>query len=442
MLFSQPAAVKTAVFSAKQERKDFWSQASHRISEATVWVIVLVVLVGVRLLPVKIFDDESTLWLAGLIIAFALAYYSVIYRHFSDKQRHYIKDIADVLFIGILGTVAKDHSIYFFTLYILPIAAAAMALDILNSLLVATFASLFIAGNIILNTRFFADAEPLYFGTFQIVLLVLLTFFTRALALQLRSERSERSFFEQKLRTVDKKLEDVEAIEQEFVSITTHQLNTPLSIIRGYSSLLLGGDAGKLSTKQHRYVKEIHAGTLWLTKLIKDLLDTTRLEHSLPMQEAARIRVSELVNQSIRPLATQGAAKGVKLIPSLPKEQLIVKGNTMQLQEAISNLVNNAIKYSPNRTPVYIRVRKEREVGKSNVIINVEDSGIGIPAQEQERIFQRFYRASNSSSQDTRGSGLGLYIVKRIIENHEGSISFNSELNQGTRFQVRLPLVK
>lgn len=414
----------------------------NRLSEATVWIIVLVILAIVRSFTNRIFDDVTTIWLVGLIIAFALAYYTVIARRFNDDQRHYIKDIADVIFIGILGTVAKDYSIYLFTLYILPIAAAALALNILNSLIVATIASLFIAGNVILNTAVFSGAEPLYFGAFQIGLLVVMTLFTRALAIQLRSEQEERRFFEGKLRQVDQKLKDVEAIEQEFVSITTHQLNTPLSIIRGYTSMLLTGDAGKLTAKQERYVKEIHGGSLRLNKIIKDLLDITHLDRDTFLEHNHQpVEVQAAIVKSVGSLQEKAAAAEVKIVTKLPEKPVIIMANETHLVEALTNLMDNAIKYSDPGKNITLTLETEKSESGSDVILTVDDQGIGIPTQEQPRIFQRFYRASNSESKDAQGTGLGLYIVKRIVECYGGSISFTSNVGQGTRFKLRFPLV-
>lgn len=413
------------------------------ISEAIIWIIVLTIVFTVRHFTARVFDDESTLWLVGLILAFALIYYTIIYRHFNDTQRHYIKDIADVIFIGILGSVAKDYSVYLFTLYILPIAAAAFALNIINSLAIATLASLFIAGNIILNTQYFVGAEPVYFGTFQIVLLIVLTLFTRAIALQLRNEQGQRRFFEEKLRDVDQKLRDVEAIEQEFVSITTHQLNTPLSIIRGYTSMLLGNDAGRLTDKQLRYVNEIHVGSLRLMKIIQDLLDITHLDRDTFLEHNHQpVVVNEAIEVAVQSARDKAETKDIKIATKIPDEKLFIMANETHLREAVNNLLDNAIKYSDEKRGVMLTVTKEDSPTGHDVLITVEDRGIGIPNEEQKRIFQRFYRASNSQSKDAQGTGLGLYIVKRIVECYGGSISFTSNLNQGTVFRMRFPMVK
>jgi signal transduction histidine kinase len=412
-----------------------------RLSEATVWIIVITILISVRFLTAKIFDDITTIWIIGLVLAFALLYYTVITEHFEDDQRHYIKDIADVVFIGILGTVAKDYSIYLFSLYILPIAAAAFALNILNSLVIATIASLFIAGNVLLNSTL-AGVEPVYFGTFQIGLLVLLTLFTRALALQLRAEQGERQFFETQLRQVDQKLQDVEAIEQEFVSITTHQLNTPLSIIRGYTSMLTEGDAGPLNEKQTRYVTEIHAGSLRLTKIIRDLLAITHLDRDQFLAHNHQpVVLNDIIPSIVNTLQQKASKNNIKVELKPMTEKLVVMGNDTHLGEALSNLIDNAIKYTNSAGTITVSLEKIKSSVGSDVLISVADNGIGIPADEQVRIFQRFYRASNSKPKDANGTGLGLYIVKRIIEYHGGSISFVSALNQGTTFKIRLPLV-
>ncbi len=419
-----------------------WQETVIRLAEATVWIIILTIIIVLRSFKSNIFQDESTLWLAGVVIAFALLYYSVIYRYFNDKQRYYIKDIADVIFIGILATLAKDYNIYFFTLYILPIAAAAFALNILNSLVIAVFASMFIAGNLILNTSFFAVIDPFYIGTFQISFLILVSFFARALAIQLRHEKSERTFFEEKLREVDKKLNDVEAIEEGFVSMTAHQLNSPLSIIRGYASLLYDGDAGKLNAKQKRYMKEIHDGSLRLGNIIADLLNITHLNTDVTLRYEP-ISLNRVISESVQTLQEKAISSSVALSMELTQKVNKIRGNKIQLEQVFSNLIDNAIKYSGtdnNAKEIIVRMQKV-DPNDKDVIVTVEDNGVGIPEEEQSRIFQRFYRASNSFDLDTRGTGLGLYIAKRIIETHGGAISFTSIVGKGTIFKIRLPLV-
>ncbi len=423
----------------KLHRRYHWQETVIRLAEATVWIVVLTIIIVLRRFHVGVFNEESTLWLAGVVIAFALLYYSVIYRYFNDRQRHYIKDIADVIFIGILATLAKDYNIYFFTLYILPIAAAAFALDILNSLIIAIFASLFIAGNLILNTHFFAVVDPLYIGTFQISFLILVSFFARALAIQLRHEKTERTFFEEKLREVDQKLHDVEAIEGGFVAMTAHQLNSPLSIIRGYAATLYEGDAGKLTPKQKRYVKELRDGSLRLSNIVADLLSITHLDKNAHSSHRP-MSLNSAIEESVQSLQNRAIAEDVALFVDLPEQDIKIRGNSVQIAQVFSNLIDNAIKYSKkNQKEVSITIeklsRKEKEV-----VVSVADNGVGIPEKEQSRIFQRFYRATNSLVMDTRGTGLGLYIAKRILESHQGSISFTSIPNEGTVFRIRLPL--
>ena len=421
-------------------RRYHWQEAVIRVAEATVWIVVLTIIIVLRKVQGGIFQDESTLWLAGIIIAFALLYYSVIYKYFNNKQRHYIKDIADVIFIGILATLARDYNIYFFTLYILPIAAAAFALDIINSLVIAIFASLFIAGNLVLNTHFFAVIDPLYIGTFQISFLILVSFFARALAIQLRHEKSERTFFEEKLREVDEKLHDVEAIEEGFVSMTAHQLNSPLSIIRGYASLLYEGDAGKLSAKQKQYVKEIHDGSLRLGNIVADLLNITHLNRDADLQHET-ISLNKAIEESVQTLQEKAITADVALSMSVPTRDVKVRGNKIQLEQVFANLIDNAIKYAgPSNREIIVKAENPDKRDKQ-IIVTVEDNGVGIPEPEQPRIFQRFYRATNSSEIDTHGTGLGLYIAKRIIETHGGSISFTSTVGKGTIFKIRLPLM-
>ncbi len=408
------------------------------VTEAAVWLVVLAVIISVHLFGQNIFDEASTVWLAGLIIVFALLYYTVINHYFTDSERHYIKDIADVVFIGILSMLAKNYSVYFFSLFILPIAAAAFALETVNSLLVAIFSSIFVAANIAINTQSFADVRTVYLGAFQVTFLILLTFFTRALALQLRTEKSQRSTAQAQLAAVDKKLDDLEATEEEFVALTTHQLNTPLSIIRGYSSMLLNEDAGKLTKKQHLYVQEINQGSLRLAKLIKELLNITRLEEGSILKDRQLISIDKLIQQSLDHVSDRAQSNHVGIEVQQPKNKLAVSVNPLLFVQVFSDLIDNAIKYSDSGQTVTVSVKK----AGNSVGILFKDRGIGIPATEQSRIFQRFYRATNSVDKDGQGTGLGLYLVRRIIKEYGGTITFNSEEGKGSTFMISLPLAE
>jgi signal transduction histidine kinase len=442
MLFSRSTLFRNElglVGLTPKQRKNRWQNIIGVLSEAAVWLIVVGALIGLRATPIGIFSDDSTLWLAGLVIAFALTYYLVIYRYFDAKQRHYIKDIADVIFIGILSTLAKDYSVYFFSLYILPIAGAAFALNILNSLLIATFASLFIAANLILNTQFFGAVNPIYLGTIQILFLILLTFFTRALAIQLRNEQTQNTELERKLKLADKKMDDIEAIEEEFVMTTTHQLNTPLSIIRGYSSILLDGDAGKLNAKQRRYAKEINDGSQRLANLIQDMLAIAHMDNGNG-EGFKPLAVQDMLKESVSLLSERLIAREVKVETKFHEHQIHILANKPQLTQAINNLIDNSIKYSSPKSKIFLTADRVRGEDGYNAVITVKDQGIGIPKEEQSRIFQRFYRASNSKKVDTRGTGLGLYIVKRVIEEHDGKINFESKPGEGTKFTITIPV--
>lgn len=411
----------------------------HHFGEAFVWIIVVLAIFVVRYFAPTTFDDVTTLWFTGLILAFALSYYAFIYRYTSNQARRWIKDLADVVFIGILIFLAKDFGIYLFTLFILPIASAALALNLFNSLIIAIFASAFIAANIILNSQALGLNNTVLVGSLQVGFLFLLAFFTRTLAIRLREEQSERRFMEEKIRQADQKIQDVEALEEEFVSLTAHQLNTPLSIIRGYSSMLAEGDGGPLTPKQRRYAAEINAGGLRLAKLVNDLLDIHHINKGFTAEQNELVPLNKLLEQSVKELSVKMVAKNIKVDLQLAAQRVQVAGNSLQLAQALNNLLDNAIKYSNVNDVITIKSEQTRPP-KAQVIITIEDEGIGIPEDEQARIFQRFYRASNSMNVDAQGTGLGLYITKRVIEAHKGSISFTSGLNKGTSFRIRLPL--
>lgn len=228
----------------------------------------------------------------------------------------------------------------------------------------------------------------------------------------------------------------IDKAKTEFVSLASHQLRTPLSAINWYAEMLLAGDAGKLRTQQQNFVKEIFEGNQRMVKLVNSLLNVSRIElgtfgiepEKVDIQDIAQTVVKEL-KPSIRTKKIQFTATIAKTIPKI---NLDIKLTSIILQ----NLLSNAIKYTPEKGKVQLTIKKSN----TSLLIDVKDSGFGIPEHEKNKIFTKLFRAENVQSQDTEGTGLGLYIVKNILDESGGSITFISQENKGTTFSVIIPL--
>lgn len=404
----------------------------EKIVELFTWGLMLFILIFVRFVPQRIIGEDTSYYILGAMFGFALFYYYVAYKIFSKKGQFYLKTIADVILLGLLIHIAKDWGNFLNALYFLPIAAVAFTLNIVNPLLVAILAAGFLAFEIIWQGQF---ALPFFaVRTWQIGLILLVTIVCRFLALQIRAEREvKEEAIRAKILATEK-----EAMQKEFTALTSHQLFTPLSIIRGFSSMMLAGEVGKLDPKQKKYLKEIYAAARRMIRLISDLLSLARIEERKVGKDFRIQDLKPILQKVISFWTKEGAKKGIKIeakIPALPR--VVVDEQT--ISQAFNNLIANGVDYSQKGGRVKITAERKKE----RVIVNVRDYGIGIPLKEQGRIFQRFYRASNAPPPDTeRGTGLGLFIARKIIEDHNGDIWFESEEGKGSTFSFSLPLAK
>jgi len=228
---------------------------------------------------------------------------------------------------------------------------------------------------------------------------------------------------------------EIERMKTEFVSITAHQLRTPLSAIKWIFERLLKERSLKLSPVQKKLIQEGSESVERIIDLIDDLLDIVKIEEGRYLYKFNFFNLEEIVQGVIKLYQEKIREKELHLEFSsqkLPKVKLDVEKITFALQ----NLIDNAIRYTKKGGMITINLKSNQK----EIEFSIQDSGIGIPEEQQKNIFQKFFRASNALRMETKGSGLGLYITKNIIEAHQGKIWFQSEEGKGTTFYFTLPL--
>jgi len=230
-------------------------------------------------------------------------------------------------------------------------------------------------------------------------------------------------------------LENLERVRTDFVANASHELKTPITAIRGLTETLLGDDEIEKETMTG-FIERVHAQSLRLSQLVGDLMTISRLESSQAGEEFTRINFADLARQAARAGQVTAEEKGQDLDVELPDTEVMVWGDRQNLSQLLDNLIDNAIKYTPNDGSITVKVSKDNE----NAILQVTDTGIGISPQFQQRVFERFYRVDKARSQSLGGTGLGLSIVKNIAEKHGGSIDVKSQLGSGSSFTIKLPL--
>ena len=200
--------------------------------------------------------------------------------------------------------------------------------------------------------------------------------------------------------------------------------------------MFLDGDLGKVSKEQKGFLEKSYVSNERMISLINDLLNVTRIEEGRYAYNLVAVDVAKTIQYLIDMQKIGAEQKGIKLEYKKSKKKLpSVKADEEKISLAIQNLIDNAIRYTPSGGEVIVSLRNKKE----GLEISVKDSGIGIPKDQQRRVFTKFFRATNAIKIDTDGSGLGLFIVKNIIDAHKGKISFKSEKNKGTTFSILLP---
>lgn len=224
-----------------------------------------------------------------------------------------------------------------------------------------------------------------------------------------------------------------ERLKRDFVSFATHQLRTPLSGIRWMLELAL--DAGKMSPETEVFVRGGHVATGRLTRMVNELLDVARLESgpiAVGREPLARDDLTRQIAAEFQPLFTQ---KSLEVSLEL-ETQAPIAGDPRLLREAIENLLSNAVKYTRagGRIDISLTVRD------GHAVWMIRDNGIGVPPDARMRMFEKFFHASNVARIDTEGTGLGLHLVKLIVERHQGRVWFEPNQENGTTFAFAVPI--
>jgi signal transduction histidine kinase len=236
--------------------------------------------------------------------------------------------------------------------------------------------------------------------------------------------------------TMTEQLRELDRLKAEFVSVASHEIKTPLSVIRGYVTLLADGIYGEVNDQQKKTLEAVSTQTDRLARLVHRLLDVSRFEAGGARLELRQIELRpffEELTGDFRVLAVQnGIEFPVRLADDLPPTMV---GDEDRLNEVLGNLLSNAFKFTPKGGS--IRVEAARSDG--GVRVEVEDTGVGIPADKLPHVFEKFYQVDNDAQPRSVGSGLGLAIAREIVEAHGGTIGAESEVGRGTRFHVFLP---
>ena len=233
--------------------------------------------------------------------------------------------------------------------------------------------------------------------------------------------------------------EEIDRIKSEFISLASHQLRTPLSAIKTYSHMLKDGYMGDVNPAQAQALQTIVDATNRMNELISTLLNITRMESGAVTAKLRPFRVDLLAQEVVKELLLSAADKNINITAVIKGDNSkILRSDRMILKEILVNLLTNAIKYTPENGSVKVTTNLQPD----RILVSVSDTGWGIPKYSQDQIFSKFFRAENIVRRETTGTGLGLYLVKGLVDALHGQIWFKSNEGRGTDFFLSIPRSK
>ena len=241
------------------------------------------------------------------------------------------------------------------------------------------------------------------------------------------------------LTETNERLRELDSIKSEFVSVAAHQLRTPLTGIKWTLNALLNEEVGTLDEDQKKFVADGLVSTYRLIELINDLLDTARLEEGKFGFIFKIQALTPILKQTVKNYELMAKEKGIEFMLQLPEADLpFLRLDIEKIGIVLDNLIDNAIKYTIPGGKVTMRAF----IDKKYLIIEIRDTGIGIPKAQFHRMFTKFFRAVNAQLAETSGTGLGLYVSHNIVKRHKGTLSFESREGEGSTFILSLPLLE
>lgn len=240
----------------------------------------------------------------------------------------------------------------------------------------------------------------------------------------------------QELSRSNKKLMKLDAAKDEFVSMASHQLRTPLTSIKGYISMVLEGDAGAITEQQQKLLKEAFNSSERMVHLISDFLNVSRVQTGKFAIERKSVNLAELVQGEVDSIVSMAKTRDIQLFYKKPKHFPELQIDEDKIRQVVMNFIDNAIYYSRPQSTVVVRLKHDEKFAT----LEVHDHGIGVPKEAIEKLFTKFFRAENARRQRPDGTGVGLYLAKRVILGHKGELIMESTEGKGSVFGFRLPL--
>lgn len=242
----------------------------------------------------------------------------------------------------------------------------------------------------------------------------------------------------EELKALNAQLAKVEALKTDVIHIASHNLRNPIGVATGYLGILRDDLEGKLTPEQVEYFNAIDRALQRMLRMTSDILSMEAIQRRLEEAPREVLDLRQMVIGLLKDIEPEAQRRGQQLHVSLPGVPVLTMADPANLPEAMINLLSNAVKYTPDGGRIDVRLHLEDQ----RALFEVEDTGYSIPIDKQERLFQPFYRAKTDATAHIEGTGLGLYLVKKIVEQHGGTMRFRSEPGVGSLFGFELPLTE
>ena len=239
------------------------------------------------------------------------------------------------------------------------------------------------------------------------------------------------------LRRSNAQLQKLDEAKDDFISMASHQLRTPLTSIKGYISMMMEGDVGKVTPEQTHVLNEAFISSERMVRLISDFLNVSRLQTGKFIIDKHPVDLATLVQRELDSLKPNADAREMKFIYKIPKNIPELELDENKIQQVIMNFADNALYYSKEKGKIHVSLKKV----PGWVEFLVEDDGIGVPPAEQAHLFKKFFRATNARRARPDGTGVGLFLAKKVVDDHDGQIIFSSKEGKGSTFGFKLPIM-
>lgn len=407
------------------ESKDKY-QRFERLSEIFTWIAIVIGLILIQLPFGQNLNKPTIYALAAAVGAFIIVWYHLLPKRFSGQSKRFVYNLITIVFVTILVHLTNGVQGYAMFFYFLIMISVAITMSTVQTIVAVLFSiSLIVTEAYLTKGPLETNLSLAALHSWGVLLIVFFSRFNAGEALLIKKREEDIILDKEKA---------MGRLKNEFVYIISHELKQPTTAIKGYIESIKSKSSNLLTSEAKEVLNLTSANSERLDKLLDDLLDISQIERGSLRINMMDVSLRPIVSEVISTLFIEAKQKNISLIQK-STEEIAAKADVDRLKEVLTNLIGNAVKYTPEGGKVVVDVSKEGEFAK----IYVADNGIGIPEENQKHLFEKFYRVENDQTKAVKGNGLGLFVAKQLVERMGGQIGVISKPGEGTTFYFTLP---